>query len=61
MDQEEVLHTFSGHEGAVCSVAFSKDGEVLASGNKMKNLLGGEDKVIILWNVKSKNLRIKLN
>lgn len=41
------LHTLSGHYDHVCSVAFSPDGKILASGSK--------DKTIKLWQVDTGN------
>jgi len=46
--QGNVITTLTGHTGIVTSVAFSPDGDILASGNL--------DKTILLWNVTSADL-----
>ena len=48
LSTREVLRTFLGHFGSVCSVAISPDGQTLAS--------GGTDKTIKLWNLHSGEL-----
>ncbi len=41
-------HTLTGHTGLICTVAFSPDGQTLASGS--------EDQSIKLWSVSTGNL-----
>ncbi len=49
VDQEiQPIRTLYGHTGAVCSVAFSPDGKILAS--------GGDDGLVKLWDVATGNL-----
>ena len=41
-----MVYTFTGHEGAINSIAVSPDGKILAS--------GGADSKIIVWNLSKK-------
>ena len=51
----KLLHTFSGHNGYVCSVTFSPDGKQIASGAWDRSIGGSE--TIKLWDLPSGRLR----